>query len=367
MSTNIINQNVYEPISPIPPGETLEEILEERGITQAEFAKRVNKHPKTINEIIKGIAVITPETALEFEQVLGLPAYFWNNLEARYQEMKLREEKDEEHASLISEAASYPYAEMTAYDWVPRTSNPRERVSNLLSYFAVTDFKNIIEKGAFRISTKHAYSIPAITSWLRKGSIDGSKIGTASFDKAKLKSSLSALRLLTKESDPNKMMKEIEALLSSCGVAFVVTKSLKHAPINGATRWLNPDKALLQLSLRYKYADIFWFSLFHEIGHIIYENKKDFNIDLVNNSVEPEKEEKADRFACDQLIEPEAYKQLTEYLKRNRLSGADMYRVISRFSEKVDIHPGIVSGRLQHEKILAPNMNRLRIKFEWAE
>ena len=367
-SNNINSQSVYEPVSIIAPGETLEEILDERGITQAEFAKRVGKHPKTINEIIKGVAVITPETSMEFEQVLGLPAHFWNNLEARYQEMKIRIEKEDTQSLFINEAEKYPYSEMAKYKWVPFTSSPKERVSNLLSFFAVTDFKNIIEKGAFRISAKHTYSMPAITSWLRKGSIDSMKIETSGFSETKLRSSLSALRLLTKEPDPNKMMREIELILASCGIAFVLTQSLKNAPINGATRWLNPNKALLQLSLRYKYADIFWFSLFHEIGHILFENKKDFNIDLVNNSVEPEKESKADKFACDELIPPEMFERFVAFLKNNPISRADLYKAISKFSEKVNIHPGIVSGRLQHDHddILPRNMNKLRIRLEWA-
>src|ERR1700733_719809 len=106
------NSNFYEPVLIVPPGETLEEILQERNITQAEFAKRVGKHAKTINEIIKGIAVITPETSLEFEQVLGIPAYFWNNLESRYQEMKARKELEDDQSLFINEAKKYPYKEM---------------------------------------------------------------------------------------------------------------------------------------------------------------------------------------------------------------------------------------------------------------
>ena len=280
--------------------------------------------------------------------------------------MKVRQENEDAQFVFIKEAERYPYAEMSNHKWVPKTSNQRERVSNLLSFFAVTDFRNIIEKGAFRISSKHAYSIPAITSWLRKGSIDGTSINTTGFDETRLRSNLSALRLLTKEANPNKMMKEIGLLLASCGIAFVLTPSLKNAPINGATRWLNSDKVLLQLSLRYKYADIFWFSLFHEIGHVLFENKKDFNIDLVKNFVEPEKEKKADKFACDELISLEIYEKFKAFLKKNPLSGADMYRVITRFSEKINIHPGIVSGRLQNDGILPRNMNKLRTRLEWA-
>ncbi len=359
-------ENVYEPTLLVAPGETLDEVLGERGITQAEFAKRVGKHPKTINEIIKGVAVITPETSLEFEQVLGIPAHFWNNLEARYQELKTRKEIEDTQASFVSEAEKYPYSEMVKLGWVSPASNIKEKVPHLLSFFAVTDFKNIIEKGAFRISSKHTYSMPAIMTWLRKGSIDSLSIETQEYNQEKLIASLSALKLLTKESDPNKMMREIKKILADCGVAFVLTQSLKNAPINGVTRWLNPNKVLLQLSLRYKYADIFWFSLFHEIGHILYDNKKDFNVDLVNSPVELEKEKRADRFACNELVPEEDYAKFTTYLKQNTLDSSSIYRVILRFASQVNIHPGIISGRLQHDKILSMNMNRLRSKLDWA-
>ncbi len=280
--------------------------------------------------------------------------------------MKIRKETENLQFSFISEAEKYPYLEMAKYGWLPHTTDSKEKVAHLLSFFAVTDFKNIIEKGAFRISSKHEYSMPSIMAWLRKGSIDGTKIETCGFDKESIKANLAALRLLTKEDDPNKVMKEINRLLANCGVAFVVTQSLKHAPINGVTRWLSPNKVLLQLSLRYKYADIFWFSLFHEIGHTLFDNKKDFNVDLVNNPVEVEKEKRADRFACDELIPPAQYEKLTSYLKRHLLTGTDMYNAIVKFASQVDIHPGIVSGRLQHDKILPMNMNKLRVKFEWS-
>ncbi len=81
---------VFLPDYAVPPGETLFENLDAIGMSQVELAERTGRPKKTINEIIKGKAAITPETALQFERVLGIPAGFWNNLERNYQETLAR-------------------------------------------------------------------------------------------------------------------------------------------------------------------------------------------------------------------------------------------------------------------------------------
>ena len=68
----------------IPPGELLEEELEERGMSQIELARRMGRPRQKINEIIKGKRAITPATALQLEQVLGISARLWLGLETDY-------------------------------------------------------------------------------------------------------------------------------------------------------------------------------------------------------------------------------------------------------------------------------------------
>jgi hypothetical protein len=147
-------------------------------------------------------------------------------------------------------------------------------------------------------------------------------------------------------------------------VAFTVTQSLTNAPISGATRWISPDKVLIQMSLRWHWVDIFWFSFFHELGHILLDNKKEFNIDLVNNKIDGDREKEKDLFAANLLIPPEEYQKLLSRIKaRGNLLGIS--EMIKSFATHVDIHPGIVVGRLQHEGILPRNMNTMRIRFLW--
>ena len=82
--------NTYIPDRVSLPGETLQEILDERQMSQADLALATGRPPKTIHEILEGKAPITPDTAAQLEQALGVPASFWNNLERNYQEYLVR-------------------------------------------------------------------------------------------------------------------------------------------------------------------------------------------------------------------------------------------------------------------------------------
>ena len=141
----------------------------------------------------------------------------------------------------------------------------------------------------------------------------------------------------------------------------VVVPNLKNAPINGATRWINPKKALLQMSIRNKYADIFWFSLFHELGHIIHHSKKTINIDFAENRTGlPKEESEADLFASNSLIPSKNYEEFTT-------TGNFSIVAIKEFAKKLGIDSDIVIGRLQHDGLLPYKLNIHKSRFEWVK
>lgn len=353
----------YIPPIAIPPGETLLEILAERTMTQVELATRMHRPIKFVNEIIKGKTAILPETAIQLERVLGVPAKFWNNLESNFQETKARLKNEAKLSSEIKIAKKYPYKEMEKWRWIPKINSSMELVKNLLSFFAVTSLDNIIEKQAielnYRISTKTKYDWPAIITWLRKGTIDGRSIKTETFNGRKLKKSLYDIRQFTFE-DPELFVPKLKKILSDCGVSFTITPSLRNAPVNGASRWIGLNKALVQLSIRHKFADIFWFSFFHEVGHILLHNKKNTNIDLDQSILNKKKEEQANKFASDFLIPKISYKR---FIEKNEFS----QNSIRMLAKEINIHPGIVVGRLQHDGHVPHRYNKQRIRYEWIK
>lgn len=357
----------YIPSMAMPPGETLAEALEERGMTQAELAKRIGRPVKTINEIVKGKTAITAETALQLEQAFGIPARFWNNLESNYRDIIARTQSDEHLNIEIKHAKQYPYREMIKWGWIPETRKPIEQAKNLLTFFGVTSIDNIVENqilvagSLYRISTKRKYSRPAIAAWLRRGTLLGQQIITKDFNAEKLKNYLPELKALTFQ-PPQIFQQKLRNILAECGIALVLTPNLKNAPINGASRWLTSNKALIQLTIRHKSNDIFWFSLFHEIGHILTHEKKSFNVDFKENDIKEEKEIEADEFAANTLIPSAPYQGIAAVVKGGDFS----YDPIKAFAKSIGIHPAIVIGRLQHDKILPLNFNGLKERFEWV-
>lgn len=355
----IKEKNKYFANIAIPPGETLLETIESLEMSQVELAQRMGMSRKTINEIIKGFAPITPETAVKLEDVLGAPASFWINLEANYQEAKARIKLDEEINNELAIEREIPYAEMARLGWVDKTLDKKDKVVNSKKFFAVSSL-NLIPSTievAFRRSDRETTSSYALAAWLRKGEIEASKIKTDSFNKDKLIESIPNFRQLTKE-EPQLFMKELSETLSSCGVALVVEPHLSKTYVNGATKWLNKNKVLLQLSLRCSFADIFWFSFFHELGHIIKHGKKEVFLEKSRGMIVDSLEKEADEFASNTLIPVKAYRAFIEN---------DGYRYgseIKKFANSLNIAPFVVVGRLQHDGVVEYNKySHLRTRF----
>ncbi|KGK86723.1 hypothetical protein DP73_15840 [Desulfosporosinus sp. HMP52] len=355
-------KNEYMPCLAIPPGETLEEQLQQIGMTQVEFSKRTGLTTKHINEIINGKASITPETALRFESVLGIPASFWNNLEANYQETKARIEAEQQLQSEIELARSISYAEMAKLEWVPKTSDWKEKVFNLRNFFGVAALEYIpnVIPVAFRKSEIKDASALSLAAWLRKGELISQIIKTKPFNKDLLKESIPGIRELSVKS-PREFLPLIKDLLANCGVAFVLVPHLKKTYAHGATKWLAPDKVMIVLSIRGSFSDIFWFSLFHEIAHVLLHNKKQVFI-AHNNRAHDELEtieDEADNFASHNLINQRSYQSFLQ----NSLSEGS----IRNLADELKIHPGIIVGRLQHDKIIRYDQyTHLRARYVWV-
>lgn len=333
----------FRPNIAIPPGETLQEYLDSLSMKQVDLAKRAGLTTKTINEIIKGKAPITPETALKLESILGTPASFWNNLEGNYQETRARIQAARDIEDEVDIAGLIPYTELAKHGFVNKSRKPQEKVTNLRAFFGVASLHYVPEvlSVAFRKQDKDASSHYALASWIRMGEIMAGDIETESYSEKKVKSSIPLFRKLTVGED-SAFLPILERLCASCGIAFVMVPHLPKTFAQGATKWLNTGKAMIQLSKRYHSADVFWFSFFHELGHILLHSRKEAFVELGDRT---DFEEEADDFSADCLIPRTSYKKFVEI---NQFSSDS----IIRFAEKVGIDPGVVVGRLQHEKRL---------------
>ena len=346
--------NTYYPESVTHPKEILSEALAENTIGPKEFAVRTGKPEKTITAVLKGESAITPDMAVLFEQVLKIPVHFWLEIQKNYDEYNARISYQANIQNAVDWATTFPYAKMANFGWVPKTRIAIEKVINLFHFFNVASQKgyedyyyNQRTKVAFRISLKDHENAPAIASWLRQGEIQASEIETVEYDRAKLKQVLPEIKkTMAKQAD--NFFEELHNLCLSAGVKIVHTPCLPKTSVHGSTRWIN-QTPLIQLSGRYKRNDIFWFTLFHEIGHILLHGKKYIsieNIDIEGESKVFEKE--ADSFACSWL--------LSENQEREILNNASItHDDIVNYSRKFITHPAIIIGRLQHKGILPYN------------
>jgi HTH-type transcriptional regulator / antitoxin HigA len=357
------NQSAFKPNYAIAPGETLRETLETLGMSQAEFADRTGRPKKTINEIMTGKAAITAETALQFERALGVPASFWNNLERNYQETCARLREDEDLKSQVNWIKNFPIKHLIELGWMPEEDSPLKRLQALLNYFGVAGINewNAFWKSpeaAYRKSAAYQSSPYATAAWLRKGELEAASIQCKPHDKTVFQGALGKIRGLTTK-EPDTFGPEMVKTCAEAGVAVTFVPEVPGTHVYGATRWLNPSKALIQLSLRGKNDDHLWFAFFHEAGHILYHGKKEIFIEEKKRRINKEEQE-ADRFAQDFLIPAAEYKTFLSH------SSFDMAS-ISHFARKLCIAPGIVVGRLQHDKTIPfSSSNSLKAHFRFT-
>jgi len=360
-------QNIHSDLA-IPPGEYLEEVLKELGMTKNELAKRMDRPAPKLSAIFKGSKAITPETALRLEKVVGVPAHIWTGLESEYRLAiaRIQEKKEREQLKAESEYVTlFRYAELVKMGAVNKYARPVDKVLALHHFFGVTSLKAIPNlkryQPAFRTGQKATKgSKPeAIASWLRMGERTAAQIHCGPFNSKALKKAVDNIRAMTRQS-PEHFQDALKNILADHGVALVICPQMRSTGIHGATFWMGSGKAVVMMTLRYKWADIFWFSLYHELGHVLLHGRNTVVLEGENKNMRSGKmEAEADKFAADILIPPKAY---NEFLAGNR----DYRNDILRFAKKLDISPGIVVGRLQHDTLIKPSWhNGLRKRLEW--
>lgn len=350
-------QNQYFPQIAFHPGETLTEKLEELGMGPKEFAVRTGKPEKTIIAIIKEKSSITPEMAVQFEHVLKIPAHFWLNMQRNYDEFLAREEQKVLLSKSTGWAKLFPLAEMIKKGWLPQNSTLESKTAGLLAFFSLSShiawedyYLNQQLKVVFRISLAHTKEPYAISAWLRKGDLQAAELSSENYNDKNFKEALPEIKSIMAK-HPADFFKKLQTSCLNAGVKVVHTPCLPKAPIAGSTRWLN-DTPLIQLSGRYNRNDSFWFTFFHEAGHILLHGKKDIFLEKIDYSERDIiKEEEADNFAIKWTLTKEEEQEIIDSAPLNE-------RDIISFARKFNTHPAIIIGRLQHDKLISYGLGR---------
>jgi len=351
----------YEPDYAVVPGETLQETIDALGIDQRELAARSGLSAKHINQIIKGLVPISHDTAIRLERVTGVPARMWNTLESNYREQLARLEEHDRLQKHLEWLKAIPVKELVKRGAIEASSERSELLEAVLAFFGVASVEAweegwSVPQFAFRKSLAFEGKVGAMATWLRLGELEAQKIECQPFDKGQFRSAVDEIRTLTVRG-PDVFVPRMLALCAAAGVAVALVPEIKGAPVSGAAKWLTPSKAMICLNLRGKRNDRFWFTFFHEAGHILHDSKKETYID-VDYQDDP-RERQANHFAATILI-PASYDR--------ELQGLTSYAAVEAFAKRIGIAPGIVVGRLQREGIIDyRQFNGLKQSLQWVE
>lgn len=355
-----MNRVEYESILAYHPGYYLNDLIHDLEMTQEEFAIRLNITPKNLSNLLNGKADISENIAKNLSLMLGTSIGIWLDLQKKYDEKvieirRLEAQRNEENdLSLID----YSYFEMLGV--VPSTKDKTEQVSELLRYFSISSF-DVFKKRDFLVQFRHTNRIDEknilnANAWVQTVINIGKQIETEPYHEKKLKSYLPEIRKMTLQ-NPSEFLPRLSQLLSECGVAFVRIPSLKNSGVYGATKWVNKEKVVLGISNRGKSADIFWFSLLHELGHVLQRKITKTLVDFEASDFIEEYENEANQFAKDTLIPAREYQLFrTENFYSEQ-------RVLD-FANSISVHPGVVVGRLQKEGLIPyKNLNKLKQNY----
>lgn len=327
------------------PGDTLLETIKAKGISQSDLALRMGRPLKTINEIIMGKAAITPETAIQLERVIGPSAAFWLSYEKQYR-LDLAEIAEAE--KLMNEAEwllNFPLLAMKKLQWIDFENTIISKMEAILSFLSISGTEGFepvyqpkFQYADFRTDSHGLANKFAIASWLRKGELQASELNIATYSASTFKENLKKIKSLS-VNQPDDFFVQLIVLCNEAGVKVVHTPCLPGASLHGSTHW-GKDTPVIQLSNRYKRNDIFWFTFFHEAGHILKHGKKATFIEgLQHNQESMKKEKEADEVAIEYTLTIEQETEIRSHFPLSKPSQ------INQLATKFNTHPACIMGR----------------------
>jgi len=338
----------------------MSDILGEKGLSVGEFAEHIGKTLERTRDLLQGRATITIRTARALETVLGGSVEFWISRDYQYREHVARV-----HAADQEWLNELPLGDMIKFGWLQPAPRPPEELEACLRFFGVVSvgawrhaYDDLATLVAFRTSPSFDSRPAAVAAWIRKAEIEAAKIECAPWSARRFRDSLPDIRRLTLERDPSNFLPALQRICSASGVAAVIVRAPSGCRASGATRFVSSGKALLLLSFRYLSDDQFWFTFFHEAGHLLLHGAESTFLEGLDGD-SSNQESEANEFAERVLIPSE--------FERALLTVPSDMRAIVRFANKIGVSPGIVVGQLQHHgRVRRNHFNGLKRRFQWS-
>lgn len=353
------NMLEYQPNWASVPGNTIKEIIIDKNFTVTTLASQMQTTPEFIDQLISGQSAITPAVAENLSKYLGASKDFWLKREEQYRNTIAHNYSPE---AWIKEL---PIKDMIKFGWIRDVA---DKVSECLRFFNVPDVKtwrtqysDLMQTTSFRTSPTFKADQGATAAWLRFGEITANNTNCQKWNEEGFEKTLFEIKAFTRKKNPKDFIPELKKACAKCGVAVVVARTPYGCRASGATKFINGDKAMLMLSFRYLSDDHFWFTFYHEAGHImLHQSKTPLIEDDSNIKVYSDQEKEANIFAAEVLIPHELDGELSR-LRGNK-------RNIINFAMKAGVSPGIVIGQMQHRGIIDHKyLNSFKRRFDWED
>lgn len=348
-----------------PPGETIEDLLEERKISRAALCDAVEIPQAIFSEFRLGRLEVTPEIASKLQAFFSVPSSFWLNRELQYRQALLRLNDETNRTDEAHWMSSLPLRDMVSFGWLERSRSKTEQMAACLAFFGVGNLSEWQAQSLNRVSTRFKSSATfmpdelAVAAWLRKGVIEAEKIEAERWNRQAFQISLDEMRQLSREKSPEIFLPKLQRLCAANGVALVVARSPAGCRASGATFFLGAHKAVILLSFRYLSDDHFWFTFFHEAGHLVLHGEQRTFLEVAHAEMTNEELE-ANEYAAKKLV-PEYF--LNEMTQLNLKEPS----AVLRFAKRIGISPGIVVGQLQYQGIVSHSQfNRYKTRYVWS-
>jgi len=356
--------SAFQPDWVSPPGATILDLLEERGSTVGEFATAAQRSIQEVSALLYGSDALNEAWAQQLSSLIGASPTFWLRREQQYRSNLQRLAQSTDDVGAQSWLSELPIADMVKFGWIEKGKNKGETLANALAFFGVpsveswrSHYRLALESAAYRTSAAFETRPGAVAAWLRRGEVAARSIDCKPWNREKFKAALEPIRALTREPDPSRFLPELTALGRECGVAIVVERAPDGCRASGATKFLSTSKALMLLSFRYLSDDQFWFTVFHEAGHLLLHSRQGLFLEGFE-SPEGSAEREADDFAMRTLFTDSGLKQL-ESVSLNQFS-------IARLAKRLGIGIGPVVGQLQEMgRIQYNHFNYMKVRYKW--
>lgn len=356
--------NAFEPMWTTPPGATVLDLLEERGLGVGYLAKEAHRDVHEVSRLLYGVVPLDADWASNLSRVLGSSTSFWLRREEQYRADLIRLCSSTKAGEAWLE--ELPLRDMVKFGWIDNGQTASETILNACTFLGVSTMKafehkyeRLIGEAAYRQSNAFKTNSAALAAWLRQGEIEAMSIECKPWSESALIAALPDIRALTRISDPDTFIPALQELLAGCGIAVVIARAPDGCRASGATRFFSPSKALIQLSFRYLADDQFWFTVFHEIGHLVLHAHGELFLEGLEER-HSQAEIEADEFAVQKLFEKVGIDAL-DTVSVTKFA-------IGRLARRAGISPGLVVGQLQEkERIPYRHFNFMKVRYAWQE